>query len=344
MAIIAFLPKLTKKVPAGLTAIVVIFAIVAGLGLDTKTVGDMASIEGGFPPFHIPIVPFTLETLTIIFPYAAIVAGVGLIESLLTLNILDEITGTRGHGNRECVAQGAANILSGLFSGMGGCAMIGQSLINVSSGARARLSGIVASVMLLVFILFGAPLIEKLPMAALTGLMIMVAIGTFEWASLRTFRRMPSSDVFIMILVTLITAFMHNLALAVFIGVVVAALVFAWDNAVRIRARKSTDEKGWKHYELYGPLFFGSTTVFSEKFDIQGDPEHVVLDFKESRVVDMSAIEALNKLTARYAEVGKTVHIRFLSEDCRALIDKAESIIEINHFDDPTYKVVRNLS
>ena len=344
MAIIAFLPKLTKKVPAGLTAIVVVFAIVAGLGLDTKTVGDMASIEGGFPPFHIPIVPFTLETLTIIFPYAAIVAGVGLIESLLTLNILDEITGTRGRGNLECVAQGAANILSGLFSGMGGCAMIGQSLINVSSGARARLSGIVASVMLLVFILFGAPLIEKLPMAALTGLMIMVAIGTFEWASLRTFRRMPTSDVFIMILVTLITAFMHNLALAVFIGVVVAALVFAWDNAVRIRARKRTDEKGWKHYELYGPLFFGSTTVFAEKFDIQDDPEHVVLDFKESRVVDMSAIEALNKLTARYAEVGKTVHIRFLSEDCRALIDKAESIIEINHFDDPTYKVVRNLS
>ena len=343
MAIIAFLPKLTKKVPAGLTAIIVVFGLVAALGLDTKTVGDMASIEGGFPPFHIPIVPFTLETLAIIFPYAAIVAGVGLIESLLTLNILDEITGTRGRGNRECVAQGAANILSGLFSGMGGCAMIGQSLINVSSGARARLSGIVASVMLLFFILFGAPLIEKLPMAALTGLMIMVAIGTFEWASLRTFRRMPTSDVFIMILVTLITAFMHNLALAVFIGVVVAALVFAWDNAVRIRARKRTDEKGWKHYELYGPLFFGSTTVFSEKFDIQDDPEHVVLDFKESRVVDMSAIEALNKLTSRYAEVGKTVHIRYLSEDCRALIDKAESIIEINHFDDPTYKVVRNL-
>lgn len=343
MAIIAFLPKLTKKVPGGLTAIAVVFGLVTLLGLDTKTVGDLASIKGGFPPFHIPVVPFTLETLTIIFPYAAIVAGVGLIESLLTLNILDEITGTRGHGNRECVAQGAANIMSGLFSGMGGCAMIGQSLINVSSGARARLSGIVASVMLLIFILFGAPLIEKLPMAALTGLMIMVAIGTFEWASLRTFRRMPTSDVFIMVLVTLVTAFMHNLALAVFIGVVVAALVFAWDNAVRIRARKRVDEKGWKHYELYGPLFFGSTSVFADKFDILGDPEHVVLDFKESRIVDMSAIEALNKLTARYAEVGKTVHIRFLSEDCRALIDKAESIIEVNHFDDPTYKVVRNL-
>jgi SulP family sulfate permease len=343
MAIIAFLPKLTKKVPGGLTAIVVVFGLVALLGLDTKTVGDLASIKGGFPPFHIPVVPFTLETLSIIFPYAAIVAGVGLIESLLTLNILDEITGTRGHGNRECVAQGAANIMSGLFSGMGGCAMIGQSLINVSSGARARLSGIVASVMLLMFILFGAPLIEKLPMAALTGLMIMVAIGTFEWASLRTFRRMPTSDVFIMVLVTLVTAFLHNLALAVFIGVVVAALVFAWDNAVRIRARKRVDEKGWKHYELYGPLFFGSTTVFAEKFDISEDPEHVVLDFKESRIVDMSAIEALNKLTARYAEVGKTIHVRFLSEDCRALIDKAEAIIEVNHFDDPTYKVVRNL-
>jgi SulP family sulfate permease len=343
MAIIAFLPKLTKKVPGGLTAIVVVFGLVTLLGLDTKTVGDLASIKGGFPPFHIPAVPFTLETLSIIFPYAAIVAGVGLIESLLTLNILDEITGTRGHGNRECVAQGAANIMSGLFSGMGGCAMIGQSLINVSSGARARLSGIVASVMLLMFILFGAPLIEKLPMAALTGLMIMVAIGTFEWASLRTFRRMPTSDVFIMVLVTLVTAFLHNLALAVFIGVVVAALVFAWDNAVRIRARKRVDEKGWKHYELYGPLFFGSTTVFTDKFDISEDPEHVVLDFKESRIVDMSAIEALNKLTARYAEVGKTIHVRFLSEDCRALIDKAEAIIEVNHFDDPTYKVVRNL-
>ena len=340
MAIIAFLPKWTKKVPAGLTAILVVFGLAAALGIDTKTVGDLASIQGGFPPFHLPAVPMTLETLTIIFPYAAVVAGVGLIESLLTLNILDEITGTRGHGNRECVAQGAANVLSGLFSGMGGCAMIGQSLINVSSGSRARLSGIVAAVMLLVFIVFGAPLIERLPMAALTGLMIMVAIGTFEWASLRTFRRMPASDVFIMVLVTLVTAFLHNLALAVLIGVVVAALVFAWDNAIRIRARKRIDENGWKHYELYGPLFFGSTTVFAEKFDVQGDPEHVVLDFAESRVVDMSAIEALNRVTSRYAQAGKKVHLRHLSEDCRALVDKAQSIIEVNHYEDPTYKVV----
>ena len=343
MAIIAFLPKLTKKVPAGLTAILVVFGLAAALGIDTKTVGDLASIQGGFPPFHLPEVPVTWETLTIIFPFAAVVAGVGLIESLLTLNILDEITGTRGQGNRECVAQGAANVLSGLFSGMGGCAMIGQSLINVSSGARARLSGIVAAVMLLVFIVFGAPLIEQLPMAALTGLMIMVAIGTFEWASLKTFRRMPTSDVFIMVLVTLVTAVLHNLALAVLIGVVVAALVFAWDNAVRIRARKRVDEQGWKHYELYGPLFFGSTTVFAEKFDVEGDPEHVVLDFQESRVVDMSAIEALNRLTARYAKAGKIVHLRHLSQDCRALIDKAESIIEVNHFEDPTYKVVRDV-
>ena len=340
MAIIAFLPKLTKKVPAGLTAILVVFGVVAGLGLDTKTVGDLASIQGGFPPFHIPDVPLNLSTLKVIAPYAVIVAGVGLIESLLTLNILDEITGTRGRGNRECMAQGAANILSGLFSGMGGCAMIGQSLINVSSGARARLSGIVASVMLLVFILFGAPLIERLPMAALTGLMIMVAIGTFEWASLRTFRRMPTSDVFIMVLVTVVTAVLHNLALAVLLGVVVAALVFAWDNAIRIRARKRIDENGWKHYEIYGPLFFGSTTVFAEKFDIAGDPEHVVIDFAESRVVDMSAIEALNKLTSRYQGAGKTVHLRHLSQDCRRLMDKADAIIEVNHFEDPTYKVL----
>ena len=326
--------------PGGLTAILVIFGLVTVLGIDTKTVGDLASIQGGFPPFHIPDIPWTLETLLLIAPYAAIVAGVGLVESLLTLNIIDEITETRGQGNRECVAQGAANVLSGLFSGMGGCAMIGQSLINVSSGARARLSGIVASVMLLVFILFGAPLIEKLPMAALTGLMIMVAIGTFEWASLRTFRRMPTSDVIIMVLVTGITAVLHNLALAVLIGVIVAALVFAWDNAIRIRARKHIDEKGWKHYELYGPLFFGSTTVFADKFDVQSDPEHVVLDFAESRVSDMSAIEAVNKVTARYAAAGKTVHLRHLSNDCRRLLDRADAIIEVNHYEDPTYKVV----
>lgn len=340
MLIIWGMPKLTKVVPAALTAILVVFGIVTYFGIDTKTVGDIASIQGGFPPFHIPNIPFTFETLTIIFPYAAIVAGVGLIESLLTLNIIDEITETRGRSNKEAVAQGAANILSGFFSGMGGCAMIGQSLINISSGARARLSGIVAAVMLLVFIMFGAGLIEKLPMAALTGLMIMVAIGTFEWASLRTFNKMPKSDIFVMAMVTIVTVFLHNLALAVIIGVIIAALVFAWDNAKRIRARKRIDENGVKHYEIYGPLFFGSVTAFNEKFDVLNDPEEVIIDFAESRVVDMSAIEALNKITERYHKVGKKIHLKHLSPDCKKLLKNAEEIIDVNVMEDPTYKVV----
>ncbi len=340
MLIIWGLPKWSKALPASLIAILSIFALVFFLDIDTRTIGDIASIRGGFPPFHIPEIPWTLETLGIIFPFAAIVAGVGLIESLLTLNIVDEITETRGSGNKEAVAQGAANILSGVFSGMGGCAMIGQSLINTSNGARARLSGIVASVMLLVFIMFGASFIEKMPMAALTGLMIMVSIGTFEWASLRTFNKMPKSDVLVMVLVTLVTIFLHNLALAVLVGVVISALVFSWDNAKRIRARKSVDEKGVKHYEIYGPLFFGSITAFNEKFDVQNDPSDVVIDFKESRVVDMSAIEALNKITERYVRVGKKVHLKHLSADCLALLRNADALIEVNVMEDPTYKVV----
>ncbi|MEQ9099679.1 MAG: SulP family inorganic anion transporter [Imperialibacter sp.] len=339
MLIIWGLPKITKAIPAALTAILVVFGIVAIFGIDTKTVGDIASIQGGFPPFHLPSVPFSLETLAIIFPYAAIVAGVGLIESLLTLNIVDEITETRGRGNKEAVAQGTANILSGLFSGMGGCAMIGQSLINVSSGARARLSGIVAAVMLLVFIMFGAGLVERLPMAALTGLMIMVAIGTFEWASLRTFNKMPKSDIFVMVMVTLVTVFLHNLALAVLVGVIIAALVFAWDNAKRIRARKSIDANGIKHYEIYGPLFFGSVAAFNEKFDVSNDPDEVIIDFAESRVVDMSAIEALNKITERYQKVGKKLHLKHLSPDCKQLLQNADQLIDVNVMEDPTYKV-----
>ncbi|MCB0397650.1 MAG: SulP family inorganic anion transporter [Flavobacteriales bacterium] len=334
------LPKLTRVIPASLAAILVIFGLVYSLEIDTRTVGDIASIQGGFPPFHIPAIPFTPETFTLILPYAAIVAGVGLIESLLTLNIVDEITETRGSGNKEAVAQGAANILSGLLSGMGGCAMIGQSLINVSNGARARLSGIVASVMLLVFVMFGSGLIEKVPMAALTGLMIMVAIGTFEWASLRTFTRFPKSDIFVMVMVTVVTAVLHNLALAVIIGVIISALVFAWDNAKRIRARKSLDENGVKHYEIYGPLFFGSVTAFNEKFDVLNDPEEVIIDFAESRVVDMSAIEALNKITERYLKVGKSVHLKHLSPDCRKLLKNAEEVIDVNVLEDPKYKIV----
>ena len=342
MLIIWGLPKLTKVVPASLVAILAVFAIVAFSGIATKTVGDIASIQGGFPPFHIPSIAFNLENFMLILPYAAIMAGVGLIESLLTMNIIDEITETRGNGNKEALAQGAANILSGMFSGMGGCAMIGQSLINVSSGARARLSGIVAAVMLLVFIMFGAGLVEKLPMAALTGVMIMVAIGTFEWASLKTFNRMPKSDIFVMLVVTFVTIILHNLALAVIVGVIIAALVFAWDNAKRIRARKSIDDQGVKHYEIYGPLFFASVTAFNEKFDILNDPNEIIIDFKESRVVDMSAIEALNKITERYLKLGKTVHLRHLSVDCQKLLKDADKIIDVNILEDPSYKVVVN--
>ena len=340
MAIIYIVPRWTRAVPASLLAILLVFALVLGLGLETKTVGDIASIEGGFPPFHIPAIPWAWDTLEIVFPYALIVAGVGLIESLLTLNIVDEITQTRGRGNKEAVAQGTANILSGLFSGMGGCAMIGQSLINISSGARARLSGITASMLLLSFILFGSSLIEKLPMAALTGVMIMVAIGTFEWASLRTFRKMPFSDTLVMVLVTVITIVLHNLALAVLVGVIISALVFAWDNAKRIRARKFLDESGAKHYELFGPLFFGSISAFQEKFDVEGDPQRVILDFAESRIVDMSAIDALNKLTERYQKAGKELILRHVSPDCQVLLANASEIIDVNLDEDPTYKVM----
>jgi SulP family sulfate permease len=340
MAIIWGLPRLTKVIPSSLVAILVISALVIGLRIDTRTVGDIASISGGFPPFHIPAVPFTLDTLMIILPYAAIVAGVGLIESLLTLNLLDEITNTRGRSNKEAVAQGAANMLSGVFSGMGGCAMIGQSLINVSSGARARLSGIVAAVMLLVFVMFSAPLIERLPMAALVGVMFMVAIGTFEWASLRSFGRMPRHDVFVMVVVAAVTVIFHNLAVAVLIGVVISALVFAWENAKRIRARKYTDEQGVKHYEIYGPLFFGSVQAFTEKFDIANDPKEVIIDFRESRVADMSGIEALDRITERYREAGKKLHLRHLSTDCRLLLKNAGDAIDVNIMEDPSYKVV----
>ncbi|EAZ94399.1 sulfate transporter [Flavobacteria bacterium BAL38] len=340
IAIILILPKLTKAIPASLVAIVVVFAVVLLFNIDTKQVVDIAKISGDFPPFHIPQIPFTFETLKIILPYGLIMAAVGLTEGLLTLNLVDEITATKGNSNRECLAQGTANIANGFFFGMGGCPMIAQTLVNLSSGSRARLSGIVAAITILIIILYGAPIIELVPMAALTGVMIMVAIGTFEWASFKAFTKMPKSDIFVMVVVTLITILLHNLALAVLIGVIISALVFAWENAKRIRARKYVDDNGVKHYEIFGPLFFGSTTAFAEKFDVQNDPEEVIIDFAESRIADMSAIDAVNKITERYAAIGKKVHLRHLSADCVTLLNNAEAIIDVNIMEDPTYKVV----
>ncbi|MCL4164388.1 UNVERIFIED_CONTAM: hypothetical protein GTU68_012911, partial [Idotea baltica] len=338
--IIWLFPKITKAIPSSLVGILVVSALVLGLNIDTKSVGDIASIAGGFPLFHIPNVPLTLETFRIILPYSIIMAGVGLIESLLTLSLIDEITETRGRGNRECVGQGTANVVTGLFGGMGGCAMIGQSLINISAGGKNRISGVVAAITLLLFILIGAPIIEKLPMAALVGVMFIVAIGTFEWASLKVFGKIPLSDVVVMLLVTFITIVFHNLALAVLAGVIISALVFAWENSKRIRARKSVDENGVKTYEIYGPLFFGSVSVFSDKFDPQNDPDEVIIDFAESRVIDHSAIEALNRLTERYLKLGKSLHLKHLSSDCLGLLDNSSAIIDVNILEDPRYRIV----
>lgn len=340
ISLVILFPRITKAIPPSLAAIIIVFLIVLGFNIDTRTVKDIASVSGGFPSFHIPSVPFSIETLKIVFPYSIIMAGVGLTEGLLTLNLVDELTATRGNSNREAMAQGVANFLNGFFSGMGGCPMIAQTLVNLSAGSRARLSGIVASLTILLIILFGAPIIERVPMAALTGVMIMVAIGTFEWASFRIINKMPRQDVIVGILVAAITIWLHNLALAVLVGVIISALVFAWDSAVRIRARKYTDDKGVKYYEIYGPLFFGSALAFIDKFDVQDDPVEVVVDFKDSRVADMSGIAALNKLTERYYTAGKTLHLKHLSGDCRQLLKNAESVIDVNILEDPIYHVV----
>ena len=339
IGIIVIFPRITKAIPASLVAIIIIFALVFFFKIETKTVKDIASISGGFPPFHIPNVPFSLEMLKIIFPYSLIMASVGLTEGLLTLTLVDEITGTKGNGNRECIAQGSSNILNGFFFGMGGCPMIAQTLVNLSAGSRARLSGIIAAFTILLIILFGAPVIEQVPMAALVGVMVMVAIGTFEWASFRIINKMPKHDIFVGILVAIITILLHNLALAVLIGVIISALVFAWESAKRIRAKKYIDEKGVKHYEIYGPLFFASTTAFLEKFDVINDPNEIIIDFKESKITDMSAIDAVNKITEKYAKVNKKVHLQHLSSDCKTLLKNADAIIDVNILEDPTYKV-----
>lgn len=337
--LILVFPKITKAIPASLAAIIVVFLLVLVFKIDTRTVKDIAAVSGGFPPFHVPALSLSVDTLKIIFPYALIMAAVGLTEGLLTLNLVDEITHTKGNSNKECIAQGGANLLNGFFSGMGGCPMIAQTFVNLNAGARARLSGIVAALTILLIVLIGAPVIEKLPMAALTGVMMMVAIGTFEWMSFKIINKMPAQDIFVGIAVAAITIWLHNLALAVLIGVILSALVFAWESAKRIRAKKYIDANGVKHYEIYGPLFFGSVTAFNEKFSISEDPESVIIDFKDSRIADMSGIDALHKLTERYQQAGKKLQITHLSEDCRILLKNAADVIEVNILEDPTYKV-----
>jgi SulP family sulfate permease len=344
MAIMVGLPYLTKKVPAALTAIVVVSLLAIFGNLETETVRSFVvanggtGIQAGFPSFNLPIISFSLGTLFFILPYACILAAIGLIESLMTLNLIDELTDSHGSGNRECAAQGLGNIVNGFFGGMGGCAMIGQSIINIKSGGRGRLSGITAALALLGFILFGASYIEQVPIAALVGVMFMVVFGTFAWSSFQVWNKVPRSDVIVIVLVTLLTV-IFDLAIAVLAGVVVSSLVFAWENAKRIRARKHLDEHGVKHYEIYGPLFFGSIELFNSKFDVQNDPDEVVIDFKDSRILDQSAIECVNKLTERYLKKGKNIHLRHLSADCVKLIQKAEKICDVNVLDDPDYFV-----
>lgn len=337
--LVYLIPKISKTLPATLIAIVLVFAVVHGFKIDTKIVQDIASVSGSLPPFHIPQIPFTFETLKIILPYAMLMAGVGLLESLLTLTLVDEATQTRGNANKEVMAQGAANITNGFFTGMGGCAMIAQTFVNLNAGGRKRISAVVSALAILFIILVAAPVIEQIPMAALVGVMMMVAITTFSWGFFRKMTKMPKSDIFVALLVAVITIFSHNLALAVLIGVVISALVFAWESAKRIRARKRIDENGVKHYEIYGPLFFGSVSNFNEKFDLQNDPETVVISFKESRIVDMSGIEAVDELTKKYAQQNKKVILTHLSEDCRRLLDKASVVIQVNIYEDPQYKI-----
>lgn len=338
MFIMHFLPKFTRALPAGLIAILTISLVVIFGGLDTKSVGDIAKIGGGFPPFHIPQVPFNIDTIKIIFPYSIILAAIGLIESLLTMTVIDEMTETRGQGNRVCLGQGAANVVTGLFSGMGGCAMIGQSMINISSGGQRNLSGISAALFLLSFILFGSSLIEMIPVAALIGVMFMVVLGTFEWGSFRLMKRVPTEDFLVVILVAVVTVF-TDLAIAVVVGVIVSALVYAWKHAKEIHADTHTDLGGAKIYMLDGPLFFASIHRFNELFDPKKDPDEVIVDFAASRVADHSAIEAIDSLAERYTKAGKTLSLRHLSPECRKLLSKAGDLVEVNIMEDPHYHV-----
>jgi SulP family sulfate permease len=353
MAIIHFLPKLTTAVPSTLVAIVVVTLLVYFVpALDTRTVVDFlrtmsgdenATIAGSLPTFAFPLVPFSLETLEIILPYSLILAAVGLIESLLTLTVVDEMTNTRGRANKECIAQGASNMVNGVFGGMGGCAMIGQSMININSGGRGRLSGITAALGLLAFILFASGLIEIVPLAALVGVMFIVVLGTFEWASFKMMRNVPKKDAFVIVLVSAVTV-MTDLAIAVFVGVIVSALVFAWQHARHIHAISNiNDACDEKVYRINGPLFFGSVSNFLELFDVNNDPECVIVDFVGSRVADHSAIEAISVLNERYTREGKRLHLRHLSRDCRELLRRSGILVEINLIEDPSYKVASDL-
>lgn len=338
MAIIYITPRITKAVPATLVGILVVAVLAHFLHIETKTVGELGSIAGGLPSFHVPDVPFNLETLKIVFPYSLVLAGVGLIETLLTLTLIDEITDTRGQPNRESMAQGAANIVTALFGGMGGCAMIGQSMINIGNGARSRLSGIAASLFLLSFILFGSSVIEQIPLAALVGVMFVVCEKTFEWGTFRLFGKVPRADALVVVLVAGVTL-AFNLATAVVVGVIVSALVFAWQHAKQIRVSTSVDAQGWKVYELEGTLFFASSAGFQELFAPKTDPQDVVVEFRRARVADHSAIQAIDALAERYRSVGKRLHLRHLSPDCLALLERAKDMIEVNLPEDPRYRV-----
>lgn len=337
MAIIWVMPRLTKAFPAPLAGIAIVATLVIAFGIDVPRVGDLASIQGGLPVFHVPSAPISLETLEIIFPYAVILAAIGLIESLLTLNLVGEITGNRGGASQECVAQGVANTVTGFFGGMGGCAMIGQSMINVTSGGRTRFAAVAASLFLLSFILFGSALIEQIPLAALVGVMFMVVIGTFAWQTFRILRRVPTTDAAVIVLVTAITV-ATDLATAVIAGVIVSALAYAWQNAKRIHARTSLTPDGAKVYQIEGPLFFGSTDGFSDLFTPETDPDRVIVDFADSRVADQSALAAVEALAARYEAQGKSLALRHLSRDCHRLLKRAGQLM-IDSDDDPEYGI-----
>ena len=341
MLIIHFLPKLTNMVPSSLVAIAAVTGLVWGFNLDTKVVGDVASISGGFPSFHLPAAPLNFDTLLIVLPYSIILAAIGLIESLLTLRLIDEITETRGHGNQECIGQGIANTVTGFFGGMGGCAMIGQSMINVNSGGRGRLSGISAALFLLLFILVASPLIEQIPLAALIGVMFIVVIGTFEWSSFRIIGKVPLSDALILITVSAVTVF-TDLAMAVVVGVIISALVFSWEHAKYIRIESREDHKGSTVYAVTGPLFFGSVASFLERFDPKMDNDDVVIDFARSRVADHSGLEAIDSLAERYENAGKKLHLVHLSQDCRRLLSRAGNLVEVNVIEDPKYFVAKD--